>query len=322
MLPFFFIHSVSWWGHAHRMIGRIAEIFLSSSELKKFNKIIQSYQYPLQTITECATWQDDLKDNYGVRTFYQWHFSDETFIDGDCSNCAIMEPTYNITSYLKSAIKTLTNPTTTSVWAWAFHIRSIVHFVGDVHMPLHNTARYNNDFPEGDKGGNLYTLNCNYGSSCSNVHALWDSVGNLFNINNPLIPIFRNGFQENVTNLIKEFPKSAYDYDLETFNPDQWHNESFELSKQYVYQTPKDQWPSSSYFSQSQQIAKKRVVAAGYRLGHFLKSVAGNLPIDNDNYTREIIAWIINGILLILSVVFAVLSTRKTDTYSRLGLTA
>ena len=320
MFFFFFYHSFCWWGHAHRMIGRIAESYLSSKELSKFNKIVQTYQLPIQTLTEVATWQDDLKDSCGLRTFYQWHFSDEIIIDGSCTNCEFALPTYNITSYLESAYKTLSNPTTTSQWAWGFHIRSIVHFFGDIHMPLHNTARYSTDFPEGDRGGNLYTLNCNYGSSCSNVHALWDSVANLYNIYDPLIPKYKEAFQENVTLLMDEFPEDVFDYDLEAFEPLTWHTESYQLAEQYCYNTPINDWPSSSYFSTSQQVAKKRVAAAGRRLGLYLKSIADNVPIESDNYIREIVMWVINAILLILSIVFIILSSRKPKDYGMVDL--
>ena len=189
-------------------------------------------------------------------------------------------------------------------------------------MPLHNTARYTNDFPEGDRGGNLYTLNCNYGSSCSNVHALWDSVANLYNINDPLIPKYREIFQENVTSIMNEFPEDVYDYDLQEYDPLQWHTESFEIAGKYCYETPINDWPSSSYFSTSQQIAKKRVVAAGRRLGIYLKSVAANIPVESENYTREIVMWVINAILLILAIVFLVLSSRKPKEYTMVGLLA
>ena len=319
MFVFFFYQSLSWWGHSHIIIGRIAESFLTTKQTQKINNVIQSHQLPQQTIKEVATWQDDLKDTNGLRTFYQWHFSDDVYQMGRCTKCNFQEPTYNITTYLLSAYKTLTNPTTTSDWAWGFHLRSIIHFVGDVHMPLHNTAMYSDDFPRGDSGGNGYTLNCNYGSSCNNVHFFWDSVGNLFSLMNPLIPKQIKIFEQNVTKLKSEFPESSYTYNLNEYNPMLWHNESFELAKTKCYTTPMNQWPSDQYTQETQTVAKKRVAAAGYRLGYFLRSVADNVPASSESYVTEIVAWCINVVLVIVSAIFVFINARKTPKYSYLS---
>ena len=64
MLAFFIYHSICWWGHAHKIIGRIAEKTMSSSQIEKIETILGSNQTPIQSITESSTWHDDLKDTY------------------------------------------------------------------------------------------------------------------------------------------------------------------------------------------------------------------------------------------------------------------
>lgn len=295
------------------MIGRIAESYLSSSELSSVNNLIQSFQLPKQTLTESATWQDMLKDDYGLRLFYQWHFSDEIIKGDSCENCVFRNPTYNITSYLASAYKTLNDKTTTSPWIWAFHIRSVAHFVGDVHMPLHNTERFANDYPEGDKGGNDYKLNCNYGSACNNIHFLWDSAGNMYNLEKPLTPNHADTFSKNCSNLMKTHPESSIGYDTKSFAPYMWHNESFQIA-QGIYTTPANEWPSEAYLNNVHDKSKLRIALAGYRLGNFIKSVVGNMPVvDKANYVREIVVWVVNSVMFIVSIVMLILTKRKNQ---------
>lgn len=49
-----------------------------------------------------------------------------------------------------------------------------MHYVGDVHQPLHGSERYSEDHPSGDVGGNLFTLQTYDGSK--NLHAAWDAL--------------------------------------------------------------------------------------------------------------------------------------------------
>jgi hypothetical protein len=51
----------------------------------------------------------------------------------------------------------------------------IIHYVGDLHQPLHNVAKVNDSYPKGDMGGNLEHVPEEDG--VSNLHAIWDSVG-------------------------------------------------------------------------------------------------------------------------------------------------
>jgi len=42
--------------------------------------------------------------------------------------------------------------------AFSYALRLLVHYVGDVHQPLHTTSRIGVDFPEGDDYGHLFPL--------------------------------------------------------------------------------------------------------------------------------------------------------------------
>ena len=53
-------------------------------------------------------------------------------------------------------------------------LRMIIHYIGDVHQPLHNLQRYTKEFPKGDKGGNFFKIQNRY--SADNLHSVWDQV--------------------------------------------------------------------------------------------------------------------------------------------------
>jgi len=63
-------------------------------------------------------------------------------------------------------------------------MRFLLHFIGDIHQPLHTTARVNDDYPKGDKGGNDFPLPNHY--SAKNLHSVWDKVVYEFKYSAPL----------------------------------------------------------------------------------------------------------------------------------------
>ena len=56
----------------------------------------------------------------------------------------------------------------------SYALRLLIHYVGDVHQPLHSTSRVNAEFPAGDRGGNSFPLPNHY--AANNLHSVWDSV--------------------------------------------------------------------------------------------------------------------------------------------------
>lgn len=56
----------------------------------------------------------------------------------------------------------------------SFHLRLLIHYVGDIHQPLHASTRYTEKHPKGDEGGNLFKLKSK--GEVSNLHSLWDSL--------------------------------------------------------------------------------------------------------------------------------------------------
>lgn len=59
----------------------------------------------------------------------------------------------------------------------------LIHYVGDIHQPLHGASMVSSRFPKGDKGGNDFKIKHKDGD----LHTLWDkAVDFMPNIRAPL----------------------------------------------------------------------------------------------------------------------------------------
>ena len=97
----------------------------------------------------------------------------------DNYNATVYPENFNVTWSIGYMINTLkqnkTNPDQGVSWSLgdSFNLRLLMHYVGDIHQPLHTVSRYSQDFPDGDMGGNLFMLTEKEG--INELHALWDS---------------------------------------------------------------------------------------------------------------------------------------------------
>lgn len=67
----------------------------------------------------------------------------------------------------------------------SYALRLLIHYLGDIHQPMHSLSRINADFPKGDRGGNDFPLPSHY--SIKELHAAWDSVLYEFHVNDKLV---------------------------------------------------------------------------------------------------------------------------------------
>lgn len=65
-------------------------------------------------------------------------------------------------------------------------MRFVLHLIGDLHQPLHTTARVNKKYPKGDTGGNAFKLPNRYGAK--NLHSVWDKVFYEWKSKSPKLP--------------------------------------------------------------------------------------------------------------------------------------
>ena len=152
--------------------------------------------------TECATWADDIKGK-GYDFQSGWHFINTPYFDEeDTSESDFPEwsmPDEDIVKCLDSLTKFLKGDMSTSEQASdnyvskiadkfyyvedqrSMAVRLIIHYIGDVHQPLHSTALVDSKYPKGDAGGNFEHIpDMDEAGQIHNLHAVWDSVFNTY----------------------------------------------------------------------------------------------------------------------------------------------
>lgn len=67
----------------------------------------------------------------------------------------------------------------------SYATRLLIHYLGDIHQPMHSISRINKDYPAGDRGGNDFPLPTHY--TAKELHAAWDAVLYEFHVNDKLV---------------------------------------------------------------------------------------------------------------------------------------
>lgn len=151
----------------------------------------------------------------------------------------------------------------------------MIHIVGDIHQPLHSCALFNEKYPTGDMGGNLFTVKLASKSTIKNIHAVWDSILNKVpdGIKLPL----NNNDEAIVDNLAKSISEKYTREDMEKeidndFHFQDWLFESWTLCRDFVYKNIKENEEiSQDYIDKGYEIAIKRIAMAGYRMSNIMR---------------------------------------------------
>ena len=155
----------AWGPQGHRLVAGLADAELSPEARREVSRLLAGEADP--SLVGIANWADELreKDTELSRRSSQWHYvniaeSDCEYLanrdcpNGDCVIEAIRKQTAILTDR-RQPLALRRNA-----------LKFVVHFVGDVHQPLH--AGYARD-----RGGNDTQINdAGFGT---NLHAVWDS---------------------------------------------------------------------------------------------------------------------------------------------------
>lgn len=209
-------------------------------------------------------WPDYIKGHH-IHAFDSWHFIDYPYSMDNTPSKPV--PKENVVWAILQSIEVMKSSKATQLEkAWFFNFLS--HFVGDIHQPLHCTTLYSKQFPDGDRGGNLFSIQSNV---ANNLHAYWDAGAGL------LKPHLRfSAIQKLADQISTEYPKSFFSSQIENLQPATWAYESYKLAKQQVYSLQPNTTISANYTNASEILVKKQLALAGYRLANLLNTICGN----------------------------------------------
>jgi len=147
----------------------------------------------------------------------------------------------------------------------------VLHLVGDIHQPLHTSARVTTrpDEQRGDQGGNLFKLETT--STPLSLHGFWDGIVDRSMRQGGSEPesVYLNRV---ATAIMKKHPRAQLANRIRSGEFAAWAREGFDTTKQRVYpvslqrgRLPNEEYRTAAFTSSEQAIA-----LAGYRLGDLL----------------------------------------------------
>lgn len=234
-----------WGPQGHRVIGYVAELNLAS-ETK--NIIVQEFN--INHLADVANWADKIRQKNEEEK--PWHYTNikegEWTYEAarDCSNGNCV--TEKIKEFA-AVLKNIENPLNKRKDA----LKYLVHFVGDVHQPLHLGNQK-------DRGGGKIRLF--YSGKNVNLHYLWDGG---------LIDWEKESLLEYAMRLNMRLLDSEKSEWLSS-NISGWANESRYLALKYAYSIEKMDL-SKQYLSRSREILDQRMIQAGVRLAGLLNRI-------------------------------------------------
>jgi hypothetical protein len=270
--------ALSWGAAGHMMVASIAFKRLNPHAKAQAADLLARPIKPAEVTAKdkdfvnAAHWADDLRPFAEFDSFKVLHFIDQPFsTDGTALPAGVPEPD-NIVKALEDNVNIL--KTSTDKDAQAQALRFIIHFVGDIHQPLHCATRVTSANPEGDRGGNLVSIKV--AGKKTNLHSYWDGgIGNFpksgANFAPPPLSQIPAAAAAAMAGNPATNPKIKLD---EPTNFAAWADESFALAKSTAYKGMQNGvTPSATYNSKALKVARQRVAWGGYRLAALLNSI-------------------------------------------------
>ena len=234
-----------WGANGHRVVAQIAEENLSSVARELINKLLKG-----KSLVSVSTFADDIKSDPKYRKYNSWHYVN---IDSD-KNYGDLVPNENgdIIKAIKKCILILKDKNQ-SINEKEFYLKLLVHFIGDIHQPLH-VGRLE------DRGGN--DIKVKWFGKPSNLHRVWDSE-------------IINSHQMSYSELSNDLPilkKNEIDK-ISNESIMIWVKESQKISKQIYDDAILNSNLGYNYRYKYIDIVKMRLLKGGLRLASILNSI-------------------------------------------------
>lgn len=246
----------SWGALAHKASAKIAWNFLDESTKAKVTELLNG-----GTISDAAVWPDAARANPEWKFTIWYHFEkapdNYTYLDNLKRQDDRTRKLGGLLEALYIAEDTLKNPTATKTDK-ENAVKFVVHFVGDIHQPLH-TGRVE------DNSGNKIPVK--WLGLDTNLHSVWDSQMIYLAYKNQFADFAADPSQAYADALLKKFVDFKPTPDLFVRYDDWMHESMIPRSDAYNFKDETEQ----SYTNRFIDIVDKRVFLAGLRTAFMIK---------------------------------------------------
>ena len=268
--------ALAWGEKGHEIIASIARDRLTPATKAWVDAILATDADTLTALdmVSRATWADKWRDS-GHRETASWHFVDQELAGPDLKTACFDYPKASdppsagpakdcVVDKIGEFAKELGDPATPNTER-RLALKYILHFVGDVHQPLHASDNQ-------DRGGNCVPVSLG-GQRTTNLHNFWDT-GVLSPLGDDPGAIAKRLEAEITPDEARAWAAAP---------PEAWAEESFAAAKSsaYTINSPSgcasEVAPiplSAAYQAQALQVARQQIEKAGVRLAVVLNAAA------------------------------------------------
>jgi hypothetical protein len=241
--------TMAWGLLGHRVVGQIAECYLTKKTQREVQKILGN-----ETLAMASNWADLIKSEPAYNYLSNWHFINLTAgLSTEQLSFILKRDTvtnaYTQIHFLTTELKNKALDQSKK----QVYLRLLIHIVGDVHQPMH-TGHFE------DLGGNKIQLSW-FGRN-SNLHQVWDS---------DLIDSKQLSYTE-YANSINFISKSLRD-SLQAEEPGKWVQDSYLLSSRIYSNVRSGDKLSYRYIYDNQAIADKQLLKGAIHLAGLLNNI-------------------------------------------------
>ena len=237
------------WGKTgHRVIGQIAQDNLTPEALTAVTDLLDG-----ETLATVSTWADEIRSNPDYDYYKIWHYVN---LPLDKQYQEVEHTQENVVIAIEKCISVLKDNSVDREER-VFHLKFLVHLVGDIHQPLHVGRKE-------DYGGSTIRLKFKgrkAEETNTNLHVLWDTN---------MIDDFKMSYSE-----LSDYLQSYQKVDFPQGNAVCWANESQQLVKKVYSEVKVGDYLSYPYLYSNFYIVKDRLFQAGIRLANLINSIYG-----------------------------------------------
>lgn len=283
----------AWWDIGHMTVATIAYQRLTPATKTWVDELIPvlgAHYKDTQSFVESACWPDDIK-THRIYAYSPMHYTNIPYNPEGLPLPANAQPEVDVIWGINTAITALESYKAIPLEKAQF-LALLVHFVGDLHQPLHSTSMYSAAHPAGNRGGNDFPL---ADSLHSNLHKLWDDGCGYFDAwkarikRHPMEADAQAALNELAAQITKAWPEDKL-IAPRNLDPEHWARESHDLAVAYGYKgvqsvnaRGRKTWlkagdqPSEMYLQAGQEIVARQLATAGYRLARMLNDIHDRL---------------------------------------------
>ena len=234
-----------WGSTGHRVIGAVAQKHLTPKAAQQVKELLGG-----MSLAFVSTYADEIRSDNRYDHLAPWHHVN---MDQNTRyNEADKNPKSDIVTAIQTCIEILKNPVS-SQEDKAFYLKLLVHFIGDIHQPLHAGRKE-------DRGGN--SIDLFWFGKRTNLHRLWDS---------DLIEHYNMSYSE----LAAHLPKQTADEKAVVMTAPllDWVDQSQDLANTLYDKTPQGTRLGYVYHYQHFETVREQLLDGGLRLAATLNAI-------------------------------------------------